>query len=248
MAAGILLHELVITSSQTHAPAVLKSKPTAARLGLLPYTCISNDAQQLKFGAAAAQQLVKLPSTSDANRAPRDDVDARAGQGSDTPALRSSDDKEAHLSYSSGLISSPYREIGHLLDLELLDNDQDRLLALALSHLKPATEDYATAEYAAALNWEEVVGTLKTLTDLESRRWTERTYYVVYFRSQLQANVDNDKLHTLDKESHLEAAKSGGLLKYWFGCADAQRRNLATCRFQPRLGQVSSYHLDLLTA
>jgi hypothetical protein len=38
-------------------------------------------------------------------------------------------------------------------------------------------------------------------------------------------------LYKLDYESHAEACESGGLLKYWFGKADGERRNLATCKF-----------------
>ena len=61
--------------------------------------------------------------------------------------------------------------------------------------------------------------------------WTSQTFYVVIFRSQLKPDIDNDLLYKLDYESHREACESGGLLKYWFGKTDGERRNLATCEF-----------------
>ena len=51
------------------------------------------------------------------------------------------------------------------------------------------------------------------------------------FRSKLKPLIDTEYLYKLDEESHREAVGSGGLLKYWFGAGDGQRRNLATCEF-----------------
>jgi hypothetical protein len=59
----------------------------------------------------------------------------------------------------------------------------------------------------------------------------ETSFYVVVFRSQLKPDIDQDRLYLLDYESHREACESGGLLKYWFGKADGERRNLATCEY-----------------
>ena len=55
-------------------------------------------------------------------------------------------------------------------------------------------------------------------------------FYIVVFRSQLQQSTDRLELGAMDERSHAEANKSGGLLKYWFGSADAEGRNLATCK------------------
>lgn len=104
-----------------------------------------------------------------------------------------------------------------------------RLFALALSILNPSTSVYATAPYEDAFNWSEVMHTLKALASYERYHWPQTEFYVVDFRSQLKAELDRDKLFELDRESHREATQSGGLLKYWFGTPDSERKNLATC-------------------
>lgn len=53
---------------------------------------------------------------------------------------------------------------------------------------------------------------------------------IVVFRSQVPPTTSRHALRDLDQESHAEAMKSGGLLKYWFGMPDADGRNLATCK------------------
>lgn len=129
---------------------------------------------------------------------------------------------------SRRIIASPYLEESHLLDLTTLD-DQSRLLALALSDLTTATGDYAIAAYEKAIDLEGLISSLRTLVIAEGSRWTEQSFYVVEFRSILKLGIDRDLLFTLDKKSHEEATQSGGLLKYWYGEPDAERRNLATC-------------------
>lgn len=126
------------------------------------------------------------------------------------------------------LTVSPYLELEHQLDLESVDTP-NRLLALALTQLRPATTDYATVTYAQALDWPQVMSTLKSLAASEGYRWTRHSFYVVEFRSKLKQNIDVDLLFRLDKESHIEATQSGGLLKYWYGVPNPERRNLATC-------------------
>lgn len=126
------------------------------------------------------------------------------------------------------LIASPYNAEPHLLDLETLDT-QSRLLAVALTSLKPVRSDYATAEYLDSFNWQEVFDLVKAFAAAEGHAWTRQSFYVVAFRSRLQSGVDQDHLHALDAHSHQEAVASGGLLKYWFGTKDEKRRNLATC-------------------
>ncbi|ERF76567.1 hypothetical protein EPUS_05840 [Endocarpon pusillum Z07020] len=136
------------------------------------------------------------------------------------------DDRDTFL--SRRIIASPYLEESHLLDLTTLD-DQSRLLALALSDLTTATRDYAIAAYEKAIDLEGLMSSLRTLVIAEGSRWTEQSFYVVEFRSTLKAGIDRDLLFTLDQKSHEEATQSGGLLKYWYGEPDAERRNLATC-------------------
>lgn len=126
------------------------------------------------------------------------------------------------------LIASPYEDLPHLLDLNSLDT-QSRLLALALSSFKPIRDDYATAEYPDAFNWNTVFDLLHKYSKSEGHTWKSQSFYVVVFRSKLQPNVDQNHLTDLDAYSHQEAVASGGLLKYWFGTKDEKRQNLATC-------------------
>ncbi|CAG8304134.1 unnamed protein product [Penicillium olsonii] len=128
------------------------------------------------------------------------------------------------------LIASPYNDPSHLLDISALDH-QDRIFALALSYLKPIRSDYATAAYTESFNWSEIFSLVKSFSEAENRTWTRRSYYVVIFRSILLPDADGDRLYDLDAHSHREAIASGGLLKYWFGSKNAERRNLATCEY-----------------
>jgi hypothetical protein len=50
------------------------------------------------------------------------------------------------------LISSPYNDSDHLLDLDTLSL-QDKILALALTTMKPILGDYATEDYELSFNW-----------------------------------------------------------------------------------------------
>ena len=126
------------------------------------------------------------------------------------------------------LRASPYAGPEHLLHLETLDA-QNRLMALALSSLSPAKPDYATASYQQAFHWNQVITLLATLAKEQRITWRKQSFYVVEFRSKLKENIDNDRLYLLDKQSHMEATSSGGLLKYWYGFPDSERYNLATC-------------------
>ena len=126
------------------------------------------------------------------------------------------------------LIVSPYNDQAHLLDLRRLDHP-NQLLAKALTILQPIRPDYATAPYTESFNWTAVFDFLRRLSQVEGYRWTQQDFYVVVFRSVLKADADPDRLHALDAHSHQEATASGGLLKYWFGTKDGERRNLATC-------------------
>lgn len=129
---------------------------------------------------------------------------------------------------TSKLILSPYNDPDHLLDLRTLDT-QNRLLAQALAFMKPIHDEYATADYATSFNWDEVLANLQALAKAEKHQWTEQSFYTVIFRSQLNPNIELQRLHDLDKMSHREATVSGGLLKYWFGKKNGLEKNLATC-------------------
>ncbi|OCK76285.1 hypothetical protein K432DRAFT_446130 [Lepidopterella palustris CBS 459.81] len=146
---------------------------------------------------------------------------------------------------SALLVSSPYNEPGHLLDLATLDVP-NRLFAKALTVLRPIRSDYATAPYEESLNWTTVLGTLQQLAETEHYQWKEQSFYVVIFRSKLNPSVDGELLRQLDFESHGEATSSGGLLKYWFGSPNAERRNLATCLWRSkedaRKGGLGPWH------
>jgi hypothetical protein len=130
---------------------------------------------------------------------------------------------------STLLISSPYNNLLHYLDLTTLPTPS-LLFAKALTALKPARANYATAPYTQALNFTTVITILQYLASAANYEWKETSFYVVVFRSKLKEDIDNDYLYKIDYESHGEACKSGGLLKYWFGKANGERRNLATCK------------------
>lgn len=132
---------------------------------------------------------------------------------------------------SNLLISSPYNTPSHYLTLTPHLPPTSTLLALALTALKPSTPTYATTPYDSALNFNHVLSVLRDLVRRNGMNWPETRFYVVVFRSQLKADIDMDYLYKLDSESHAEACASGGLLKYWFGKGDGERRNLATCEF-----------------
>lgn len=128
------------------------------------------------------------------------------------------------------LIASPYNDPPHLLDLKTLDTP-NRLLAKALTVLKPTRDDYATAPYAESFNWQEVVDLLPKFPDANGYPWQRQEFYVVVFRSRLRPDANVQLLQVLDIHSHREATASGGLLKYWFGNRNENNENLATCKF-----------------
>lgn len=128
------------------------------------------------------------------------------------------------------IISSPYAEPSHQLDLRTISPPAQRF-ALALTSMTAIRPDYATAPYATSFNWDSVVGELKRLSrDVDGKSSEKLDFYVIVFRSRLSSSANRDVLGTLDKAAHLEAVESGGLLKYWFGHPDKDGRNLATCR------------------
>ena len=128
----------------------------------------------------------------------------------------------------SHLVVSPYTSFPHLLDLRPLKEPQ-RLLANALTILQSTRPDYALAPYHQSFNWDAVTHRLKSLLELSTHQWQRQHFYIVVFRSQIPPTTDRTHLGMLDQRSHIEATKSGGLLKYWFGLPDENGRNLATC-------------------
>ena len=152
---------------------------------------------------------------------------------SDTEATKRS--SQPHSSNSKApeyLIASPYPYPAHQLDLTTV-SIPNQLLAKALTILAPISPSYATTSYSECLNWSEVFTHLSQLCTEHNHKWICTEFYVVEFRSRLKAadQIDGDLLFQLDRESHREATESGGLLKYWFGEPDGERRNLATCEF-----------------
>ncbi|KAL9604485.1 MAG: hypothetical protein Q9219_000450 [cf. Caloplaca sp. 3 TL-2023] len=134
------------------------------------------------------------------------------------------------------LVASPYTSPPHLLDLTTLTHSQI-LLAKALTILTPVKFTYATSPYIDSFNWDAVFTSLAAAVKSDksdTSKWEEQFFYIVVFRSQIPPSTDRSHLAALDKAAHVEAMKSGGLLKYWFGTPDADGRNLATCIWRRR--------------
>lgn len=201
---SVLAAELGAHNTTVPESKVRIDASTAAEAGtsILDPTSVTQDFDELRFEAAASRQL-DGPGTSDPNT-----------------------------SRSSLLISSPYNNPGHYLDLNTLETP-NLIFAKALTALKPLRSDYATAPYLSSLDFSTVISLVRSLSQELNYTWKSHTFYVVIFRSRLKADIDNDLLYKLDYESHREACESGGLLKYWFGKTDENRRNLATCKFTP---------------
>lgn len=138
-------------------------------------------------------------------------------------------DLDATSRTNSHLIVSPYTSPPHLLDLDRYSKSS-QLFAKALNIFQPTRSDYATAEYTESFNLEEVIKSLRLFVKAEGFKWNATDFYVVSFRSQLSPDADPERLFELDAFSHQEAMASGGLLKYWYGVKDENRRNLATCK------------------
>lgn len=209
MAPGTDLSFLAIeitATPETTLPQKTINTPSAASKGrvVLDPSQITRDYDKLRFEAAAFGQL-QLPELED-------------HQASTPPH------------HSTSLISSPYNDPGHYLDLSDLDT-ADLIFAKALTALKPVRPDYATAPYTSSLNFPTILDLIRELAAAENFHWKSHSFYVVIFRSKLEECIDPELLYTLDYESHREACESGGLLKYWFGKPESERRNLATCKY-----------------
>ncbi|KAF2402681.1 hypothetical protein EJ06DRAFT_505621 [Trichodelitschia bisporula] len=182
----------------------------AASISILSPDLITTSSTALRFHAAAALQLTPLltPTISSFFQLP-------------TTVHR--------------LITSPYNTPFHTQDLTPLPR-ASALLSLALTTLTPTRADYATAPYLESFNWPAVLALLRDLCTATQHVWTNTTFYTVIFRSTLKHKgaAYRTRLGELDEGSHVEAVASGGLLKYWFGDTDGERRNLATCIWHSR--------------
>ncbi|KAL1582483.1 hypothetical protein WHR41_08812 [Cladosporium halotolerans] len=133
------------------------------------------------------------------------------------------------------LQSSPYGEPAHHLDLTTLDRPL-QLFAKALTNMRWITQDYATAPYPQAFNWDSIVDVFcrSMLAEQPDATQEDLHLYVIVFRSRVNKTADRKLLGELDKAAHLEAVEGGGLLKYWFGTPNDLGRNLATCLWRDR--------------
>jgi len=194
---------------------------------VLDASLITTDFDSLRFEAAALNQLNLSSLTKHPTTVLVSDEEENEFSPSPSPT--------PPLPTSPLLISSPYNNPTHYLDLRTLSHPH-LLFAKALTALAPARSDYATAPYTSALNFPVVFSYLHHFAKEENYVWNEDVvFYVVVFRSQLKDGIDADWLYKLDFESHREACEGGGkegggLLKYWFGRSDGERRNLATCK------------------
>ncbi|KAK2016653.1 hypothetical protein LZ32DRAFT_601061 [Colletotrichum eremochloae] len=110
------------------------------------------------------------------------------------------------------LVHSPYTDPEHLLDLDTLD-DENALLARALSRMECLRADYATADYVESFNWEDVMSELKSLIQSTGKKFKETSFYIVAFRSTIPPSTVYEDLGILDKAAHAEANQVGGFLK-----------------------------------
>jgi len=206
----------IVVTEMPSIPSPTTASPPSTTIPVRHPSLITQEFDLLRFEAAAFDQLPKASTLQDQVSAEEDSTD---------------------------LISSPYNNPGHYLSLPSLPLSS-QLFAKALTALRPLVPDYATAEYTQALNFDDVLCVLRHLVQQQDPNltWTETSFYVVIFRSKLKPDIDNDWLYKLDYESHREACESGGLLKYWFGKSNGERRNLATCTscFYPLLSSLSS--------
>lgn len=129
------------------------------------------------------------------------------------------------------LQASPYSEPEHHLDLATLDGPL-QLFAKALVNMRWITQDFATAPYPQAFNWDSIVDVFSRsmMSEQPDAVQEDLHLYVIVFRSRVNKSADRKLLGELDKAAHLEAVEGGGLLKYWFGTPNELGRNLATCK------------------
>jgi hypothetical protein len=92
-----------------------------------------------------------------------------------------------------------------------------------LEDLRPIREDYATAPILESFNWAE------SLASVDGADW-----YMVAFRSVRNQHADDRLLYELDARAHEEAISHTGLVHYFGGELDAERRCLSFCVWEDR--------------
>lgn len=93
--------------------------------------------------------------------------------------------------------------------------------ALAFQRLAPLAPGYATQPILEGFNWADC------LAGIATGQW-----YLVVFRSVRRAMADDAALIRLDERAHAEALAASGLLFYFKGHLDAQRRCLSFCLWE----------------
>ena len=89
--------------------------------------------------------------------------------------------------------------------------------------LVPARAGYQTAPIQEAFNWSY------TLENVDWGRW-----YLIVFRSMRRADADDELLSRHDDLAFAEALASGGLLRYYKGALDREKRCLSLCVWDRR--------------
>jgi hypothetical protein len=97
-------------------------------------------------------------------------------------------------------------------------NDRGDGAGQVLDDLRPIRDDYAVAPILESFNWSEC------LASVEGADW-----YLVAFRSVRNGNADDWLLYELDALAHEEAISHTGLVHYFGGELDAERRCLSFC-------------------
>jgi hypothetical protein len=93
----------------------------------------------------------------------------------------------------------------------------------ALDGLRPTREDYAVAPILESFNWAECLGSVE-----------DADWYMVAFRSVRSLDADDRLLYELDALAHEEAIAHTGLLHYFGGELDADRRCVSFCVWEDR--------------
>jgi hypothetical protein len=92
-----------------------------------------------------------------------------------------------------------------------------------LEDLRPIREDYAIAPILESFNWAEC------LASADGADW-----YMVAFRSVRNQHADDRLLYELDARAHEEAISHTGLVHYFGGELDGERRCLSFCVWEDR--------------
>jgi hypothetical protein len=92
-----------------------------------------------------------------------------------------------------------------------------------LGGLRPTRDDHAVAPILESFNWAECLGSVE-----------DADWYMVAFRSVRSLDADDRLLYELDALAHEEAISHTGLVHYFGGELDAERRCLSFCVWENR--------------